>query len=164
MEIALQLATRNDRLILRNLLELCQHDYSEYNQADVDEYGLFGYSYLDHYWREAGRYPFLIKADGQLAGFVLVRRLGEETGIARYSVAEFFVLRKYRRRGVGREVAFRVFDKLPGIWCVAQEADNHPAQIFWQEVIAAYTGGHFIEIPASDEWPGPTLRFKHLPD
>ena len=46
-----------DKLILRGLMELCRHDYSEFNHEDVDEHGLFGYNHLDHYWTESGRHP-----------------------------------------------------------------------------------------------------------
>ena len=28
--------------LLRNLMELCQHDYSEFNRGDIDCHGLFG--------------------------------------------------------------------------------------------------------------------------
>lgn len=75
MDFEITPASINDKSVLCNLLELCRHDYSEFNQADVNEYGLFGYRYLDHYWTEAGRYAFLLKVAGQLAGIALVRQM-----------------------------------------------------------------------------------------
>jgi len=54
-------------------MELCQHDYSEYDGADVNEHGLFEYRYIDHYWTDSGRHPFVVRVSGRLAGFVLVR-------------------------------------------------------------------------------------------
>lgn len=122
--------------LLRHLMELCQHDYSEFSGADVDEDGRFGYRYLDYYWREPGRSPFLVRVSGKPAGFVLVRELGlNGDGQLVCEVAEFFILRKYRRRGVGRAVAQQVFAHFPGLWQVRVEAGNGPAHAFWRDVI-----------------------------
>ncbi len=43
---------------------------------------------------------------------------------------EFFVMRKYRRKGVGEIVAREVFDRLPGTWEVGQIAPNEVARKF----------------------------------
>ena len=53
-------------------MELYLYDFSEFDGADVDAQARYGYPYLDRYWEEAGRSPFLIRVDGVLAGFVLV--------------------------------------------------------------------------------------------
>ena len=158
-QIAIQPAALSDKLILRHLLELCQHDYSEFNQEDVDAHGLFGYNYLDQYWVEPGRFPFLIRVSDRLAGFALVRTLSPETR----SLAEFFILRKFRRQHIGQTAAQRVFDQFPGQWQVAQEAVNLPAQAFWRRTIAAYTQGNFREVWREDAaWHGPVQHFRSL--
>ena len=61
MEIKLQLISFEHKNVLRNLMELCQHDYSEFSGDDINEHGLFDYRYLDNYWTESGRYPFFIR-------------------------------------------------------------------------------------------------------
>jgi predicted acetyltransferase len=142
MNVDIQEASIEEKSILRNLMELCRHDYSEFNGEDVDEHGLFGYKHLDHYWTESGRYPFIVRVSGRLAGFILVRAIDEAT----YSIAEFFIMRKYRRRGIGQTVAHRIFDMFPGQWRVAQEEGNLPAQAFWRKVISRYTNGGFGEV------------------
>ena len=58
---------REDKPIVRNLLELYRYDYSEFSGEDVGPYGLFGYTYLEHYWTEPDRYPFIIRIQSQLA-------------------------------------------------------------------------------------------------
>ncbi len=143
--------------ILRNLLELCQHDYSEFGGDDVGEDGLFGYKYLDHYWTESGRYAFFIRASGNLAGFALVCQLGEGT----HCLSEFFILRKYRHQGIGTAAARRVFDMFPGKWKVEQEECNLPAQAFWRRVVSEYTGGQFEEcsVQVNERWGGIEQRF-----
>ena len=163
MNIEIQEATLIDKPVLRNLLELCQHDYSEYDGEDVDEHGLFGYRWLDHYWTDAGRYPFFIRVDGRLAGFVLVRKVDSKDGRTIHSIAEFFVMRKYRRHGVGRLAARTIFDRFLGPWIVCQEDGNLPAQHFWRQVIGEYTGGKFTdEHLDNDEWIGPCQTFDSL--
>ena len=103
--------------VVRHLLELYQHDFSELDGRDVDEHGLYGYRYLDHYWVKADRRPFLISVDGRWAGLALVR-LGPPI-----DMSEFFVMRRFRRAGVGREAARQIFVMLPGHWQVRQLAD-----------------------------------------
>ena len=96
-------ASIEEKPILRNLMELCQHDSSEFNGEDVGEHGLFTYRYLDHYWTEPGRFPFIVRVSGKLAGFAFVRAIGEN----KHSIAEFFIMRKYRRRGAGQTGGWR---------------------------------------------------------
>jgi predicted acetyltransferase len=160
MNIEIQRATAREKSVLRNLMELCQHDYSEYDGADVDDHGRFEYKYLDHYWTEPERHPFLVRVAGKLAGFVLVRAIPSPAGPASHAIAEFFILRKYRRQGVGRRVAQQIFDMFPGPWSVYQHKGNQPAQAFWRRVIAEYTAGAYTEEQdTSHEWPGPHQHF-----
>jgi predicted acetyltransferase len=145
LDIEIQSAQVKDKSILRNLMELYVYDFSEFTKWDVNEHGLFGYKYLDHYWTDSDRHPFLITVSGQLAGFVLVRAIDSSNHERTHSIAEFFVLRKYRCQGVGRAVAHRIFDMFPGQWSVSEIEDNYPAQVFWRKVISEYTSGEFEE-------------------
>jgi predicted acetyltransferase len=122
-------AKEADKPVVRHLLELYQHDFSEFDGRDVDGHGLYGYRYLDHYWVEADRRPFLIDVDGRWAGFALVR-LGPPI-----DMSEFFVMRRFRRAGVGREAATQIFMMLPGHWQVRQLASNPSASQFWRGAI-----------------------------
>lgn len=136
--IQLQSAQLEDKPILQHLLQLCLHDYSEFNDQEINENGLFDYSYLDFYWTEPGRFPVLVRVEGKLAGFLLVRQLERDSATTLWQMAEFFILRKYRRQGIGRRVAHRVFDQFEGKWQVTQEEGNWPAQTFWRRVIEEY--------------------------
>ena len=98
---------------------------------------------------------------GQYAGFALVQQRSHLTADPAVSdVAEFFVLRKYRRRGIGAALARQVFELFKGRWEVRQLATNPAATQFWRTVIAGCTGGRFLETTWDNErWRGPVQEF-----
>jgi predicted acetyltransferase len=141
--------------ILAALLQLYVYDFSEALALDVGDDGRFRVPSTE------GRDAFLIRVDGRLAGFALHlarSRITGETGV--HDVAEFFVLQRYRRAGVGEHAARWLFDRFPGRWEVRQRAENTRAIAFWRRVIDRYTGGRFDEEVLADErWHGPVQRF-----
>jgi predicted acetyltransferase len=50
-------------------------------------------------------------------------------------MAEFFVMRKYRRLGIGRKAALALLTQFPGPWQVRQQLTNPTATAFWRTVI-----------------------------
>src|SRR4029453_7742953 len=100
--------------------------------------------------------------DGELAGFTMTRRL--ET--TEREVAEFFVVRRWRRQGVGQEVAMTMFRRHPGRWLVAHDAANLPAARFWPATIRAAADGEVTvsEKPRSATYPGTEYRFQVASD
>jgi predicted acetyltransferase len=126
-------ATLDQQPILGNLLELYAHDFSEFLPLDLGADGRFGYQPLLLYWSDPNRHPFLVKMDGTIAGLVLVKRE------AVWDMAEFFVVRRYRRRGLGMEIAHAIWRRFPGPWEIRVMASN-PALHFWGRAIAAFTG------------------------
>ncbi|GHO86262.1 GNAT family N-acetyltransferase [Dictyobacter formicarum] len=142
MKVEINIATREEKFIVRNLLELCQHDCSEFTAKSIGDHGLFDYPYLDHYWTDENRFPFLIRVEHKLAGFVLVQKIEEP---ATYSMIEFFILRKYRQQGLGQVVAHHIFDMFPGHWRVRQDVENEAAQAFWRKVVTRYTNNLYRE-------------------
>jgi predicted acetyltransferase len=154
MDINVLPALITDKQLLQQMIELYQYDFSEFEETDLNEHGYFGYSYLDYYWTEADRYPFIVRVNDKLAGFVLVNQYTYLPN-SQYSVAEFFILRKYRKRGIGQMVAFHIFDLFCGRWEIHQVHTNSAAQQFWRSVIEAYTGGKYTETAIKDQdWQG----------
>jgi predicted acetyltransferase len=126
---------------MANLLELYGHDFSEFHDLEIGADGRFGYPSLPLYWSEPDRYPFLVKVDGKLAGLVLVKRgSGVSGNRAVWDMAEFFVLRGCRRRGIGTQVAHEVWKQFPGPWEVRVMKSNVSAHDFWTRAISAFTG------------------------
>lgn len=130
--------------VLRQLMELYDYDFSEYSGTDVNEHGLYGYGRVDHYWTAESRIPYFIKVYGKHAGFVLVGHyVPEGATSAIWTINEFFVMRKYRRQGIGTWVAHRVFDRHRGAWEVSQVWSNDISRVFWERAISDYTGGAY---------------------
>jgi predicted acetyltransferase len=163
MDIEVTLAGLSEKTALQNLMELNLYEFSEMEGLDVDDSGRYGYRYLDLYWTEVERHPFLIRVDGKVAGFALVRQgdsfMGEPPSICTH-MAEFFILRKYRRQGAGTRAARELFDRFPGRWEVAEIPENAPAIAFWRKVIAGYSRGNYEEVWLDNErWKGPVQTF-----
>ena len=68
--------------------------------------------YIELYWGEETRHPYILKCNGDLAGFVL-ERFNEEN---MNEIAEFFVLNKYRKLGAGTFMAKGMFKRYKGKW------------------------------------------------
>ncbi len=134
-------ATLAQAPILENLLELYAHDFSEFHHIEIGDDGRFGYPPLPLYWSEPDRHPFLVKMDGKLAGLVLVKRdLAISGPQAAWDMAEFFIIRGYRRRGIGSEVAHEVWRRFPGLWQIRVMQTNISAQHFWSAAISKFMG------------------------
>src|SRR3954464_13541478 len=118
MNVEVSDVTYGDKEVLRRLIEFYDYDFSEILGWDVNEHGTFGYRYFDQYWTDPDRLPLFIRVDGRLAGFALVAA-GEP-----HDMAEFFIMRKYRRTGIGTEAARAIFERFPGPWQVRQEEAN----------------------------------------
>ena len=89
-------AQNKDRDTMMNLIEKYLYEFSQWEKTDVNEDGLYGYKYLDCYFEEKDRYPYFIKVDDKLVGFVLISDYPEvpeeETD---FCLSEFFIMHKF---------------------------------------------------------------------
>jgi predicted acetyltransferase len=147
-EVTLDSATEADAALLSNLLEFYLHDLSAaFPIIELDTEGHFRYTKLPLYWSEPStRFAFLIRCDGRVAGFALAT-VGSPASSERdvLDVAEFFVLRSYRRRGVGQRAAALLWRRLPGTWFVRASEGNSGAVPFWRETITQFSNGSATE-------------------
>lgn len=147
------------QVVLGNLLQLYIHDLSEaFPWVELGHDGRFGYPELASYWAEpARRFAFLIKQADKVAGFALVTRgspATEEPDV--YDIAEFFVLRSFRRAGVGRRAALLLWKELTGAWTVRCSEANPSALTFWSRLITELTRG----AATVSARPGKTSQFR----
>jgi predicted acetyltransferase len=144
---------------LSNLYQLYLHDFSVYLRDDplgqIGEDGLYdpGFEMAD-FFGTPGYWPYLGRVDGRLAGFALVSgQVQHRAGPGRL-IEDFFVLRCYRRGGVGRSMALQLFDTFRGYWEISQIASNEPAHAFWCKVIGEYTQGRYREFVVAKNYYG----------
>jgi len=144
VHVEIRKAGLDDREILANLLEKYDYEFSQYDKRGVNKLGLFGYPYLDFYWTDDDRWAYLIYADNELAGFIMVFNYREERSRETdFQIAEFFVIYKYRRSGVGKQAFFQVLDKHRGRWGLGTHPENITAMTFWENSIDEYTKGQY---------------------
>lgn len=137
---------KNGKEIIMNLMQLYIYELSSFEDETANfkllDTGLFSLSrYTELYWKEERRYPFVLKCRGELAGFVLVRF--NENNM--YEIAEFFILRKYRKLGAGTFMAKEMFKRFKGKWEIRTLLKNKVAQEFWRKVIKETSKGKYNE-------------------
>lgn len=136
--------TRGEKEILRNLMEKYDYEFSQYDKREVNALGLYGYDWFDCYWTEENRFPFFIKVNGALAGFVMVNDYPEAEGEPTdYCLSEFFVMYRYRRTGLGAWAATSMFDRFHGRWQLKRHPHNTASVRFWDKVVGEYTHGDY---------------------
>jgi len=83
----------------------------------------------------------------QPVGFAMVR-LGQPLAtrtLIDFTMAEFFIARDWRRRGVGQEAVRLIFDRFSGRWHIMEYLRNPGAVSFWRRVVNSYTEGRYQE-------------------
>ena len=104
--------------------------------------GLYKVSkYIELYWKEEERHPYILKYNGELAGFVLERFNEDDTN----EIAEFFVLNKYRKLGAGTFMAKEIFKRYKGKWKIRTLLKNKRAQEFWRKVVKEVSNNNYKE-------------------
>lgn len=146
MQITLSKATETDKTRVQNLGRFYVYDMSRYCGClpgwETPPDGLFECIDLSSYFEKPDNHPFLIKVNGELAGFVLINKSGSSPHVD-WNMGEFFVVSKFQGKGVGRHVAKEIFNQFPGVWEVTQIPENKVAIAFWEKIISQYTHGNF---------------------
>lgn len=142
-------ATKNDYSTLFNLARFYSYDISEFFGDDpgweMEDDGLYGVG-VDYkkYFEDENAFPFLARYKGELAGFAIVDKDSIDPS-ADFNMAQFFILRIYKRKGLGKLIAFECFEKFKGTWEVHVMPKNETARHFWRSIIAEYTKNNFNE-------------------
>ena len=176
MEVELVQATDEHLPIVRNLTAYYVYDMSKSVGWDCNDEGVFGgCDDIAEYWCQAHReteeserwpegvrgVPFLVRVDSSIAGFAAVKVIPNDPEPVN-DMGEFFILGRFRHRGVGRRVAHSMFARFPGPWQVRQLLLNHPAHAFWRQVISEFAGGFEEEVvPRRDDqvwWFGEVIQ------
>ncbi len=164
-KVEVSVARPEERSALANLTQLYIHDFSEFwagtAEGELQDDGRFTDYPLDAYWCEPGRIPLLFRQDDRLIGFALLNAVGHGAWPVERNMAEFFIVRKHRRGGVGTAAARRVFSLYPGAWEVAVARKNLGALAFWRQAIGGHPRVRDVKVVdlTTAAWNGPLFRF-----
>lgn len=146
VNLSVQAAKKHEQVIIGNLLQYYLHDFSSFDHVPIEPDGSFSYRYLNYYWQDPDRFPYLFRRQERLIGFGLLRaETHPVNGAHRMDMTEFFILRSFRRNGCGSFAARALWDLFPGIWQVRVLRANKAAYKFWRPLIARYTQNDFTE-------------------
>lgn len=160
INVSLGPAASTERATLLQLVQFYVHDLSAVEGWDVDETGGFGDGLLRGCWSDPRRHPFLVRANGRLAGFAIVDQGSHLSGDpAVYDMTEFFILRRWRRSGVGRDAVRRLMQRLPGQWEVRPFPGYEPAERFWP-VVCAEVAAEGVSCDTYDRHGAPATVFR----
>jgi len=166
LDVTLEACAADRRPALEAMFQLYVHDFTEYwarqPRGELGEDGRFpDYPGLDRYWTEPERSAWFIRVNGHLAGFALLSAASHSGEPADHDMAEFFVVRKHRRGGVGFAAASLLIAPRAGLWEIAVTRANVGALAFWRRVAAEMSPGEVDERWLEDErWNGAILRFE----
>jgi predicted acetyltransferase len=165
-KVEIIVAAPAERLALENMFQLYTHDFSEQwwdrPYGELEDTGRFGDYPFAPYWEDEHHIPLMLRLDGRLVGFALLDDHSHSGGVLDRNMAEFFVVRKHRRGGVGTAAAHAIFSAYPGRWEAAVARRNIGALPFWRNAVAthpAVSAAEEVDV-ANTDWDGPVLRFR----
>jgi predicted acetyltransferase len=138
-----------DRATIANLIQLYLYDMTDEGQWPIGEDGRYEYDFLERFWR----YPYLLRVGGALAGFALVIDECPLTGETPcWFMAEFFVMRGYRRKGVGRQAVGQLLSRHTGRWHIAVMESHPRAEAFWTDALRGQVAEMRPMLFEGDSW------------
>ena len=152
MSVTADIATANETEVLLDLWQLYMKDLAEFRDSEVQADGRYRDDRLRTYLAYEEHWPFLIRTQGEIGGFALVRKSKPGT----YVIGEFFIKFEFRRSGLGGRAVAEILQNFVGNWEIPFQEENVKAAIFWRKTIA-HLGFQVTEVrlpvPDSPELP-----------
>lgn len=142
-------ATATDKSTVANLIQLYLYDMTDEEPFPLERNGLFSYDMLERFWQ----HPYLLFYGEELAGFALVVTGNPVTSNAKpYFLAEFFILRGYRGKGLGTDSFNKIVQYHPGLWEIGAMEKNTQAKAYWAKTLSPYQPTSFPHRFEGDDW------------
>jgi len=143
-------ASQTDRLWIARVYRDYLDDLAPLNTGIFPVLGEVGHREPDQIARWFGdpnAHPLVIASSAHPVGFAMVARGGPRADgrTVDYRMAEFFVARTHRGRGIGRSAVQLILDRFAGRWEIVEYLRNPGAVTFWRRVVSVYTGGKYQE-------------------
>jgi predicted acetyltransferase len=133
-----------DREWLTNVYPFYLHDLSEFDEHyyALNDLGLWEPDHLPSWLQDDTDHPLIIHQLETRVGFALVNEAPSVHVMpgVHFRLAEFFILKRHRRTGIGLCAAQALFDRFRGRWQLSILARNAPAIGFWRRVLGDRAG------------------------
>lgn len=156
--VKLTRATIEDYNLIQNMARFYVYDMSRFCGQmpgwEIPKDGLYECFDFKKYITDDDRDAFLVTVSDEIAGFVLLNKrfvgpTQEALSISntknKWNMGEFFILAKFQRHGIGKQVLKQLFKMIPGYWEVTVIPENKPAISFWKNSIKELSEGQFTE-------------------
>jgi predicted acetyltransferase len=144
VEISIKQAAIEHKPVIHALLQPYLDELSRFpdeHPDPKDSRGVYVYPYLDNYWQEPGiRFPYLLYADGEIAGFALVRKDANH-----WEMVEFYVKPEFRGKQLAETCAKDILGRHSGIWRIEFNRHNQDGRNLWTKMAKRFSPGNFTE-------------------
>lgn len=149
MPLRLVEASDDNASVLAQLTQFYLHDISEFSGAEPEQSGLFNESGLGD--SDDTRRTFLIYLRSVPAGFLSYERCTRANeAFQGCRLRHMFIIRGYRRLGIGEEIARMLFELHHGPWEAVVAESNEPGTHFVRQVVRRYTFKNYRELNSAD--------------
>jgi len=149
VSITSDLATADETDLLLELWQLYMQDLALFRNLNIENDGRYRDDRLRTYLAYEEHWPLVIRSDGEVAGFALVRKSKPDTHV----VGEFFIKPEFRRAGVGVAAVDQILQKFKGNWEIPFQNENPIAASFWRKTIAklGFSATEAVTVFADDQ-------------
>ena len=132
MSVTADIATSDETEVLLDLWQLYMKDLEQFRNSVVQADGRYRDDRLRTYLAYEEHWPFLIRRQGEMIGFALVRKSKPGTHV----IGEFFIKSEFRRSGIGGRAVAEILKRFVGNWEIPFQNENSKAAVFWRKTIA----------------------------
>jgi predicted acetyltransferase len=165
--VSVRLAGSSERRVIESLVQFYGYELMRMGPPSAvrfDDQDCYPpYVDLGRYWRIKGFHPLLVRVDQRLAGFALVNTHSRRREKVDFNMADFFISREYRGRGVATEVVRLILEQFAGRWEVAVAEQNVATRMFWSRTLETTANvSHLVRHEGDGErWRGPIWSFRN---
>ena len=131
MSVTADIATSDETEVLLALWQLYMKDLEQFRNSVVQADGRYRDDRLRTYLAYEEHWPFLIRRQGEMVGFALVRKSKPGTHV----IGEFFIKSEFRRSGIGGRAVAEILKSFRGDWEIPFQNENSKAAAFWRGTI-----------------------------
>jgi len=134
---------RKKELYREYVKELCETSGGKYSEVDADS------NFEEYINSSTAKWINIIDSsteDDIFAGFIIIGKdYPNKHPLSNYSVAEAFVEKKYRGKGLCYNTFKPYLDRHPGIWSLLVFSENTEARTYWQNLFVKASGYRLVD-------------------